>query len=66
VAELKDASERGIREYRTDIVYRQQELERLSDMEIEMFATASVIARTQRLLEERGEDGCSRELDLLL
>jgi acyl-CoA dehydrogenase family protein 9 len=64
VAELKDASERVIREYRAEIVDRQQELERLSDMAIEMFATAAVIARTQRLLEERGEDECTRELDL--
>ena len=64
VAELKDASEKVIREYRAEIVDRQQVLERLSDMAIEMFATASVIARTQRLLDERGEDGCTRELDL--
>ena len=35
---------------------RQQELERLADMAIELFATACVLARTQRLLDERGED----------
>jgi alkylation response protein AidB-like acyl-CoA dehydrogenase len=64
VAELKDATERLIRAYRKEIVDRQQELERLSDMAIELFATACVLARTQRLLEERGEDACARELDL--
>ncbi len=64
VAELKDASERLIREYREAIVDRQQELERLSDMAIEMFATACTLARTQRLLHERDESGCTRELDL--
>ena len=64
VAELKDGAEKVIREYRGEIVDRQQELERLSDMAIEMFATACTIARTQRLLDERGEDGCQRELDL--
>ena len=64
VLELKDGTERLIREYRNEIVDRQQELERLSDMAIEMFATACVIARTERLLSERGEDACAHELAL--
>ena len=64
VLELKEGAERVIREYRTEIVDRQQELERLSDMAIEMFATACVLARTARLLAERGEAGCAHELAL--
>jgi acyl-CoA dehydrogenase family protein 9 len=64
VAELKDHSERLIFAYRKDIVERQQELERLADMAIELFATACVLARTQQLLEQRGEAGCARELAL--
>jgi acyl-CoA dehydrogenase family protein 9 len=64
VAELKDAAERLIRAYRKEIVERQQELERLSDMAIELFATACVLARTQRLIDERGVEGCAAELDL--
>jgi acyl-CoA dehydrogenase family protein 9 len=64
VAELKDGAEKVIREYRKDVVDRQMELERLSDMAIEMFATACVLARTQKLLEENGEEGCARELAL--
>jgi alkylation response protein AidB-like acyl-CoA dehydrogenase len=64
VAELKDASERVIRAYRKQIVERQQELERLADMAIELFATACVLARTQQLLDERGEEDCERELAL--
>ncbi len=64
VAELHLATERVIRHYRRDIVDRQQELERLADMAIELFATICVLARTQRLVDERGEDGCARELDL--
>lgn len=64
VAELKDHAERLIRAYRKEIVERQQELERLADMAIELFATACVLARTQQLLEERGEEGCERELAL--
>jgi hypothetical protein len=33
-------------------------------MAIELFATACVLSRTQRLLDERGEGGCERELAL--
>ena len=64
VQELKDGAERVIREYRSEVVDRQQELERLSDMAIEMFATACVLSRTQQLLAERGEEGCTHELAL--
>jgi acyl-CoA dehydrogenase family protein 9 len=64
VAELKDGAEKIIRAYRKEVVDRQLELERLSDMAIEMFATACVLARTQRLLEEKGEAGCESELAL--
>jgi acyl-CoA dehydrogenase family protein 9 len=64
VAELKEAAERLIRAYRKQIIERQQELERLSDMSIELFATACVLARTQQLLTERGEAECAHELNL--
>ncbi|CAN5357551.1 acyl-CoA dehydrogenase family protein [soil metagenome] len=64
VGELRDGTERVIRQYRKEVVDRQQELERLSEMAIEMFATACVIARTQRLLTARGEAGCAHELAL--
>ncbi|CAN5838740.1 acyl-CoA dehydrogenase family protein [soil metagenome] len=64
VQELKDGAERVIREYRSDVVDRQQELERLSDMAIEMFATACVLSRTQQQLAERGEEDCAHELAL--
>jgi acyl-CoA dehydrogenase family protein 9 len=55
VAELRNAAERSVREYRGDIVDRQLVLERLSNMAIELFATACVLSRTQALLE--GDDG---------
>jgi acyl-CoA dehydrogenase family protein 9 len=64
VAELHAAAERVIREYKREIVDRQQELERLSDMAIELFATACTLARTHGLIGERGIDACERELDL--
>ncbi|HEX9483333.1 MAG TPA: acyl-CoA dehydrogenase family protein [Gemmatimonadaceae bacterium] len=64
VAELKENAERLARHYRKEIINRQQELERLCDMAIEMFATACVLARTQQFLEERGEAECAHELAL--
>jgi acyl-CoA dehydrogenase family protein 9 len=64
VAELHLVTERVIRHYRREIVDRQQELERLADMAIELFATVSVLSRTQRLIDERGETACARELEL--
>ena len=64
VAELRVATERVIRHYRREIVDRQQELERLADMAIELFATACVLARTQAMIDARGAEACERELDL--
>ncbi|MEO7086013.1 MAG: acyl-CoA dehydrogenase family protein [Gemmatimonadaceae bacterium] len=64
VAELHSATERLVRQYQREIVDRQQELERLADMAVEMFATTCVLARTQTLLAERGTEACARELDL--
>jgi hypothetical protein len=64
VAELRAATERVIRQYKREIVDRQQELERLSDMAIELFATACTLARTQRFIDRQGEAASGRELDL--
>jgi acyl-CoA dehydrogenase family protein 9 len=64
VAELSTSTLRVIRHYRTEIIERQQELERLSDMAVELFATACTLARTQTLIDERGAEQCARELDL--
>jgi hypothetical protein len=64
VAELTSATQGLIRKYRREIVDRQQELERLADMAVELFATACTLARTQRLIEQRGVEACERELDL--
>jgi acyl-CoA dehydrogenase family protein 9 len=64
VAELDSATQRIIRHYRGEIVERQQELERLADMAVELFATACTLARTQTLIDERGAERCERELDL--
>ena len=62
--ELHQAAERAVTRHRKEIIERQMVLERLADMAILLFATVSVLARTQRLIEERGTEGCARELEL--
>ena len=64
VAELKAAAERMIAKHRMEIIERQLVLERLANMAVELFATAAVLSRTQRLLDERGEEGAAGELAL--
>ncbi|MEO7368955.1 MAG: acyl-CoA dehydrogenase family protein, partial [Gemmatimonadaceae bacterium] len=64
VAELKTATDRAIMRHRSDIIDRQLVLERLANMAIELLATASVLSRTQSLLDENGENGSERELAL--
>ena len=55
VAEMSQATEKMIIEHRKAIVDRQMVLERLSNMAIDLFATAATLARTQRLIETADE-----------
>ncbi|MDQ6828468.1 MAG: acyl-CoA dehydrogenase family protein [Gemmatimonadota bacterium] len=64
VGELEAATNGAIARHRKEIIERQMVLERLANMGIEMFATAAVLARTQRLIDERGLDACAREIAL--
>ena len=64
VAELGSATDRVVIRHREKIVDSQLMLERLADMAIDLFATASVIARTQSLIDERGIENCDREIAL--
>lgn len=64
VKELRSSTDRAILRYRKDIVDRQLVLERLANMAIEMFATACVISRTQKMIDEKGEEGAEREISL--
>lgn len=57
VAELKGAAARAIMRHKTGLVDSQLVLERLANMAIELFATAAVISRTQRLLHDGDEAG---------
>ncbi len=64
VAELGRVADRAIIRHRESIIDRQLVLERLADMAIDLFATASVIARTQSLIDERGAEKCESEIAL--
>jgi alkylation response protein AidB-like acyl-CoA dehydrogenase len=63
-AELKGAAQAAIVTHRGKLVERQFVIERLANMAIELYARAATLARTQRLLEERGEGACAHELAL--
>jgi alkylation response protein AidB-like acyl-CoA dehydrogenase len=64
VGELREATERAIMRHRAAIIERQLVVERLANMTIELYATACVLARTQRALDERGEEGSRDALAL--
>jgi len=64
VAELGAAVDRVVMTHRKDIVERQMVLERLAEMGIMLFASAATIARTQRMIEDRGASQCEREIML--
>ena len=51
VAELRSAAESAVTTHRSEIVDRQLVVERLSNMAIELFATACAISRTESLLQ---------------
>jgi len=64
VGELRAAAERAALAHRKRIIERQLVVERLADMAIELYARATTISRTQRLVDERGAEGAARELAL--
>jgi alkylation response protein AidB-like acyl-CoA dehydrogenase len=64
VTELKAAVDAAVTKHRKQIIERQFVLERLAEMGIQLFSTAAVLSRTQALLEQQGEPGSDRELEL--
>lgn len=64
VKELAQATEKAITKHQKEIVHRQLVVERLADMAMELYARATTIARTQRLIEQHGVEACERELAL--
>jgi acyl-CoA dehydrogenase family protein 9 len=64
VGQLRAAAERAALKHRKEIIARQLVVERLANMAIELYARTTTLARTQRLIDEHGVDGCTRELAL--
>lgn len=64
VAELAKATQQAITTHRKEILQRQLVVERLADMAIELYARATTISRTQKLIDERGAERCAREIAL--
>ncbi len=64
VVELAQATSRAITRHRTELLHRQLIVERLADMAMELYARTVTIARTQRLIDERGAEACAREIAL--
>ena len=64
VAELAAATQKMIVKHKKEILHRQMVVERLADMAIELYARLTTISRTQRLINERGVDACTREVAL--
>ncbi|HWZ60072.1 MAG TPA: acyl-CoA dehydrogenase family protein [Gemmatimonadaceae bacterium] len=64
VAELHTETERAITKYRRELPERQLVVERLANMAIDLYATAATIARTQRLIEQRGAEAVAHEIAL--
>ncbi len=62
VVELRTATERAVTTYRGEIVDRQLVVERLSNMAIELFATACVLSHTQSLLDLGDEQSSSHAI----
>ena len=56
VGELATATEKAIATHRKAIIEKQMILERLSNMAIDLFATACTVSRTQRIIETNADD----------
>ncbi len=64
VVELAQATSKAVTKHRKEIVHRQLVVERLADMAMELYARTATLSRTQRLIDERGAEQCTREIAL--
>lgn len=63
-ADLARNCDKVLRKHGKNIAEMQYTQRRVADMAIDLYGLASVIARTSRALEQRGEEGARREIDL--
>ncbi|MEM9195793.1 MAG: acyl-CoA dehydrogenase family protein [Myxococcota bacterium] len=64
VSGLSREVERVLRKHGRDIAERQFVQKRVAEAAIDLYALAAVLARTTRFVEQRGEEGARREIDL--
>ena len=63
-ADLAKNVDKVLRKHGKEIAEMQYTQKRVAEMAIDLFGVASVIARTSRAIERRGEEGARREIDL--
>jgi acyl-CoA dehydrogenase family protein 9 len=63
-AELSKQVDKVLRKHGREIAEMQYTQKRVADMAIDLYAIASVLSRTTRAIEKRGEEGARREIDL--
>jgi acyl-CoA dehydrogenase family member 9 len=63
-AQLANQVDKVLRKHGKDIAEMQYTQRRLADMSIALFALASILSRTTRAIERKGEDGARREIEL--
>ncbi len=63
-AELSKQVDKVLRKHGREIAEMQYTQKRVAEMAIDLYAIASVLSRTTRAIEKRGEEGARREVDL--
>jgi acyl-CoA dehydrogenase family member 9 len=63
-AELAKNVDKALRKHGKNIAEMQYTQKRVAEMAIDLYAVASVIARTTKAIQRRGEEGARREIDL--
>jgi len=61
---LHRAADRALRDHGREIAEMQQTQVRIANVVIDLYALAACITRTSRAIEQRGESGARREIDL--
>jgi acyl-CoA dehydrogenase family protein 9 len=64
VADLAKNVDKVLRRHGKEIAEMQYTQKRVADVAIDLYAVASVLSRTSRAIERRGEEGARREVDL--
>jgi acyl-CoA dehydrogenase family protein 9 len=63
-AELAKNVDKALRKHGKNIAEMQYTQKRVAEMAMDLYAVASVIARTTKAIQRRGEEGARREIDL--